>query len=97
MEGHQFHEITLKKILSIWWSMIWRALLVSILVGAILGFIVGFTLAVAGARQLGDPAHMLLGWLGSIPVSIWALKTALSKKYGGYSVVLMKTTAASPA
>jgi hypothetical protein len=83
-------EINLEKALSIWWSMAWRAVLVSMLVGIILGFIGGFIVGMAGSPELGGVVGGLLGWLGSIPVSKWALKAALSKKHGGYSVVLVK-------
>lgn len=90
MESNEMSEITLKKTLSIWWSTVWRALLVSMLVGAILGFIGGFIVGVAGRPELSGAVGALLGWLGSIPVSIWALKAALSKKHGGYSIVFTR-------
>ena len=70
--------------------MVWRAVLVSMLVGAFLGFIGGFIVVAAGWPELVGAVGALLGWLGSIPVSIWALKAALSKKHGGYSVALVK-------
>lgn len=70
--------------------MIWRAVLVTIIVGAILGFVGGFIVGAAGQPELGGAVGALLGWLASIPVSIWALKAALSKKHGGYSVAMVK-------
>lgn len=88
----EMNEVTLEKTLSIWWSMVWRAVLVSMLVGFILGFIGVFIGSAAGRPELGGAVGALLGWLGSIPVSIWALKAALSKKHGGYSVVLVKSS-----
>ena len=81
-------EITLEKALSIWWSFIWRTVLASMRVGLVLGFIGGFIVGAAGSPQLGGAVGAILGWLGSIPVSIWALKAALSKKHGGYSITL---------
>jgi hypothetical protein len=72
--------------------MVWRTALVGMLVGFVLGFIGGFIVAAAGWPELGGAVGMLLGWLGSIPVSIWALKAALSKKHGAYSVVLVKSS-----
>ena len=83
-------EITLNSTLSIWWSFMWRALVVGVLCGFVLGFIGGFMLAIAGRGELSATVGAILGWLGSIPVSIWALKAALAKQHGGYSIALMK-------
>ena len=83
-------EINLEKALSIWWSMLWRFALVGTFVGGVLGGIGGFIVAAAGSPQIGGAVGALLGWLGSIPVSIWALKAALSKQHGGYSLVMVK-------
>ncbi|MCS1410315.1 MAG: hypothetical protein M2R45_03507 [Verrucomicrobia subdivision 3 bacterium] len=58
--------------------MVWRATLVSGLVGVVLSLFSGVIV-------------FMLGWLGSIPVSIWALKVALSKKHGGCSIILVKS------
>ena len=75
-------ELNLERMLSIWWSFAWRAALLSMVVGAILGGIGGFIFAAYGNPQMSGSVGALLGWLGSIPVSIWALKAALSKKHG---------------
>lgn len=85
------NEITLEKSLSIWWSMIWRFVLISTLAGALLGFVGGLMVGmIGGSSELSGAVGALLGWLISIPVSMWALKAALSKKHGGYSVALVK-------
>ena len=84
--------ISLEKVLSIWWSMVWRIFLVSMLVGFVLGFIGGFVVGAAGRPELGGAVGALLGWLGSIPVSIWALKAALEKSHGGYKLALVKAS-----
>lgn len=81
-------ELNLEKTLSIWWSFIWRTTLGSMLVGFALGLIGGFIVGVAGRPELGTAVGSLLGWLGSIPVSIWALRAALNSKHGGYAVLL---------
>jgi hypothetical protein len=67
-------------------------MLVGILVGFVLGFIGGFIVFAAGKPDLARAIGAILGWLGSIPVSIWALKTALSKKHDGFSLVLVKSS-----
>ncbi len=83
-------ELSSGTILTIWWAWAWRAVVVGMLVGALLGAAGGFVVGVAGSPKLGGPVGMLCGWLGSIPVSIWAMKSALSKKYSDFSVVLIK-------
>ena len=83
-------ELTLEKTMPIWWAFAWRAVLVSMLAGFVLGAIGGFIVGVAGSPQLGGAVGSLLGFFASIPVSIWALKAAMSKTYGNYAVVLVK-------
>lgn len=83
-------EITLEKILPVWWAFVWRAMLVTMLVGFVLGGIGGFIAGASGNPRLAGTVGALLGWLASIPVSIWALKAALSKNYGSFSIALIK-------
>jgi Mg/Co/Ni transporter MgtE len=86
----EYKDIGLDNALSIWWSLVWRATLVGMLVGAVLGAIGGFAMGISGRSDLAGAAGALMGWLGSIPVSVWALKAALSRRHGGYSVVLVE-------
>ncbi len=83
-------ELTLERTMPIWWAFAWRAFLISMLAGLVLGAIGGFIVGVAGSPQLGGAVGSLLGLFAAIPVSIWAMKSALSKTYGIYSVVLIK-------
>ena len=83
-------ELTLERTMPIWWAFAWRAFLISMLAGLVLGAIGGFIVGVAGSPQLGGAVDSLLGLFTAIPVSIWAMKSALSKTYGIYSVVLIK-------
>ena len=83
-------ELTLERTMPIWWAFAWRAFLVSMLAGFVLGAIGGFIVSMAGSPQLGGAVGSLLGFFAAIPVSIWAMKSALSKTYGNYSVVLVK-------
>jgi hypothetical protein len=71
--------MTLEQVLPIWWSLVWRCVVFSMVVGAVLGFCGGFILGMNGHPELAAPVGALLGWLGSIPVSIWSLKAALEK------------------
>ncbi len=83
-------QVNLEQTLSIWWSMMWRVMLVGTLVGAVLGGIGGFIVGFAGFPELGGAVGALMGWLSSIPVSIWALKAALGKQHGGWSIRLIQ-------
>lgn len=85
-------ELNLEKTLAIWWAFAWRAFLFSILAGIVLGFIGGFIVGIAGSPQLGGAIGGIMGFIGSIPVSIWSLQKALSKKYGKFSIVLVSRT-----
>ena len=83
-------EITLERTLSVWWSFVWRAILVSFVAGAFLGFIGGAIVGAAGRPELGGAVGAVIGWLASIPASIWALKSALNKRHGGFRIALFK-------
>lgn len=89
--GQENSEITLGRTIPIWWAMFWRALVVSMLAGFVLGFIGGIVVVLIGQPELGGPVGAVLGWLVSIPVSIWAMKAALNKKYKGQSLVLVNS------
>lgn len=85
-------EITFEKALSTWWSFLWRATLVSLLCSFVLGFIGGFIVGVGGRSDFPADVVVPFAILVSIPVSVWALKAALSKQHGGYSVALVKAS-----
>ena len=82
-------EVTYGNTLRVWWSFVWRVMLFSIILGAVLGFIGGFIVGAMGKPELGGVVGGILGYLGSIPVSIWVLKKILSKKYKTFSVALI--------
>ena len=65
--------------LPIWWSFIWRVTLGGMIAGGIMGAIGGLVMGLMGHADKAASAGMLLGWLVSIPVSIWSLRAALIK------------------
>ena len=87
-------EVTWNHTLSIWWSYIWRCMVFSMLVGLVLGVIGGVIVGVMGKPDMGGMVGGILGYVGSIPVSIYVMKTILNKKYKNFSIALMpvKTT-----
>ena len=83
--------ITLEQIFSIWWSFMWRGMLVTLFIALILGAIGGFVMAWIGRPEDSGPVGRIIGWLVSLPVSVWALKAALTTKHGGYTVMLVRS------
>lgn len=86
-------ELNLERTLSLFWSFIWRSFIGAVIAGVVLGFIGGFIVGAAGHPELGAAVGALLGYLGSIPVMIWALRAALLRKHTAYKVVLVKVDA----
>ncbi len=84
-------EVTYGNTLRVWWSFMWRASLFSVILGVVLGFIGAFTIGPFVDPETGrNIIAPILGFLGSIWVSIWVLKGILSKKYKTFSVALIK-------
>lgn len=81
-------DLTLERVLTIWWAFAWRAGLSSLLAGAAAGFIGGVIVGAAGAGNLGAAVGGVLGWLASIPCSVWALREALRKSYASFDLAL---------
>ncbi len=86
----QEDDLTLDKLLSIWWALIWRSFLLSIIAGFALGLVGGLIVGMFGRPDLGAAVGGVLGWLGSLPSSLWALKKALEKNYNGYRIGVLK-------
>ncbi|MHC2338808.1 GYF domain-containing protein [Bradyrhizobium sp. USDA 4454] len=83
-------DVTLGRLLRIYWLFIWRSLLGSILIGAVLGFIIGFVLAVLGAPK--TLVQSTTGLAGAIVGFIWSivcLRMALEKKYSDFRIALL--------
>ena len=51
---------------------------------------VGFILGLTGLGDSAGAVGAILGWLISIPCSIWGLNSALHKKHKGYALRLVK-------
>jgi hypothetical protein len=70
----------------IWWALIWRRVVFSTILGVILGASGGFIVGAAGRPDLGAPVGAVLGWLGSIPVSVLVLGIVPRKRYRQFSI-----------
>lgn len=83
-------DVSLERSLYIWWAFVWRSVLAACIVGGVLGLIAGLILGATGAPNLAAPIGAVLGWLSSIPTSIFAFKHALCKRYSGFHIVVVE-------
>ena len=72
-------EMSYGEILPIWWSVIWRMTLVGTASSYVAGFIAGFLLAMSGHTGDGALWGGIAGFLVSIPISLWAVRSAINK------------------
>jgi len=84
-------EMTWLRVLLVWWSFFWRFILFSLIAGAALGIVGGLIVGVLGRPDLGRNVGSILGWMASIPVSVWAIRKALTRAYPGFTVSFQKT------
>lgn len=82
-------EVTWSHTVPIWWSYFWRCILFSTLVGLISVIIGGVIVGAMGKPDMGGMVGGILGFLGSIPVSIYVMKVILNKKYNNFSIALI--------
>lgn len=83
------NELTLERALPIWWAFVWRATLSVGVAGVFVGFMVSLIVGAAGAPELGRPVGAVLGWLASIPCSVWAFREALISPYRDFEIALV--------
>lgn len=84
-------RVPLEQVISIWWSMFWRWSVFGTLGGFVIGFVFGFILAFMGVnKEVMEAVVILSVVVYTIPLTIWTMKVALSKRHAGYSVVLVK-------
>ena len=83
-------QVTWKRALKVWWSIAWRGSLycglVGLAVGAAIGGIAGYhgvpVYKVASYIQLG-------GFIASVPVMIWIIRTVLRKSWSDFRIALV--------
>jgi hypothetical protein len=83
-------DLTWGRVIPIWWAMVWRAFIVGTLMGAVAGAVAGALYVLIG----GPPTHSVVvgaiaGYVLSVPVSMWALRVGLRKRYRGFHVELL--------
>jgi hypothetical protein len=88
-------EITLGRLLRVYWLFVWRAAIGSALIGAVVGFVIGFIMGAAGAAR--EQVVLTTSIAGAIVGLIWSLavlKMALEKPYKGFRIALIAQDAA---
>lgn len=73
-----------------WWAFVWRVMLIGMLIGLVIGFIFGFLGAILGNAVMGQMMGMGFSMLFNLPVSIWAYRAALTKRFDGYQLALVE-------
>lgn len=58
--------------------------------GVVIGALAGVILGVMGKVDLAATAGRVLGYLISIPISIWTIKVILEKDLKTYSIIVVK-------
>lgn len=86
-----FVEVTWKRALKVWWSLMWRGLLFGFLAGAALGMLTGVILAMAGATSetvmlVGRIEGVMVGVLVGIAVT----KHVLGKRFSEFRIALVQ-------
>lgn len=87
----KFVEVTWKRVVKVWWSLVWRYLLYSTLVGVGIGFILGLVLAIVGAfPEVIAKICGITGLVFAIPVSIVVTRIVLKKRYSDFKIALIE-------
>ena len=83
-------QITREWVFRIWWAFMWRAMLIFPFLGFLLGLLVVVACALMGKPGWVLPANYVVGWLGFLAVSIWALKVTFNRRHAGHRLVLVR-------
>ncbi|MDG1463440.1 MAG: hypothetical protein P8R04_07670 [Gammaproteobacteria bacterium] len=83
-------EVTWSNSIKVWWSFFWRATLFGGIAGALAGGIAGGILGAMGKLELIESAASIIGYVVWVPISMWCVKTVLSKDYKDFSTCLVK-------
>ena len=91
-------EITVRRLLPIYWLFIWRATIGGAVIGGMFGFAIGFTMAFLhfSREQIGHVTGPA-GWLVGVIWSLFVLRMMIEKQYRDFRIVLVaRDGAAAP-
>ena len=87
----KFVKVTWKRVLKVWWSLMWRGLLFGFLGGAVVGFILGFILAIAKVdSNTIKVVCQTAGYIVSLPIGITVTRIVLKKQYSDFRIALIE-------
>jgi GYF domain 2 len=83
-------EVSLGRLLRIYWLFMWRSVLGALVIGFALGFILGLVLGALGVplTQIRTISG-LVGLVGGVGWALFCLKMALKKKYRDFRIILV--------
>lgn len=85
-------NLTLQRILKVWWLIFWRGMTVGFLGGGLAGFLIGiFSVPLGLAPEIMQLTSMIVGGVIGIGAGIWAVSTAFKKAFSDFRVVLVRT------
>ena len=87
-------EVTWQRTLTIWWSWCWRGIVWGTVAVTGSSVIIGTPLRLMGGSELGMVGGAVAGWVGGMIMSVWVLRTVLTKQYREFAVVLLPRTSA---
>ncbi|MEQ8206739.1 MAG: hypothetical protein RIA65_11225 [Woeseia sp.] len=76
-------EVTWRRVLEVWWSLVWRGVTVGIVAGIATNLVLGF---------VGVPDYDYTKYLGAIAGfigGIWAVRTAIRTSYSDFRIALV--------
>ena len=83
-------EITIGRLLRIFWLFAWRATIGGAIAGGIVGFVIGFVMGAAGSAH--EHVALVTSLAGLVAGTIWSivvLKMALEKQYQDFRIALI--------
>ncbi len=79
-----------RRILAIWWLLVWRSLVFGFLVGFAVGFVIGLVLGLLRvSSQTIDAISSIAGFCVGLAVTFWVLRSALRKRFRDFRIVLV--------
>lgn len=90
-------EVTLGRVVKIWWFIIWRTVLFSAIAGIVLGFLLGLLLLFVGmAEATKQGIAEIIGALITVPIGIWVVSQLFEKKFSDFRIVLVPRESVPP-
>ena len=82
-------ELTLPRLLSVWWLIMWRGVIGGFAVGFFIGFILGLVRAMAGFQPTGLYLNLAMGLVVGMFWWPFVTRMALKKHYKDFRIALI--------